>query len=92
MIYGHASYKIGVGISSIPRAVLPTPRINLWMSLGIISGNGMLRAITAREEPSISPASAIFISSSLIRRARFSSMLLASKLTGYYRSIRGGLL
>ncbi len=81
-----------MGISSIPRAVLPAPRINLQTSSGIISGNRMLRAVTIREEPSISPTLAVFVSSSLIRRARFSSMLLASKLIGYYRSIRGGLL
>jgi len=81
-----------VGISSIPRAVLPAPRINLRTSLGVISGNRILRAITAKEEPGISPALAVFVSSSLIRRARFSSMLLTSKLAGYYGLIREGLL
>ena len=86
------SRKIGVGISSILGVVLPTPRINLRTSSGVIYGNRMLRAVTTREEPSISPTSAIFVSSSLIRRAYFSSILLISKLVSYYKLIREGLL
>jgi hypothetical protein len=38
----------------------------------------------------ISPASIIFISSSLTSKARFCSMLSTKALVGAYRSIRGG--
>jgi hypothetical protein len=81
-----------VGISSIPGAVLPAPKIDLRTSSGVIGGNGMLRAVTAREELGISPTLAVFVSSSLIRRARFSFTLLAGRLAGCYGSIRGGVL
>jgi hypothetical protein len=52
----------------------------------------MLRAATAREELGISPALAVFVSNSLIRRARFSFTLLAGRLAGYCGLIKGGVL
>jgi hypothetical protein len=78
----------GIGIRDTG-VVLPTLKTDLRMSSHIISGNGILWAVTAKEKPGISPTLVVFVSSSLIRRAHFSFVFLADKLAGCYKSIRG---
>ena len=61
------------------------------MSLSVVPGNRMSLGATARELYRISPALAVFVSSSLIKITLFSLILLVEGLIGSYRSIRGGL-
>jgi hypothetical protein len=61
------------------------------MSSSIVKGNRISLGMTTKESCRISPASTIFVSSSLTKRALFSLMLLIRGLIGSYGSIRGGL-
>ena len=61
------------------------------MSSAVVSRKGMLLGATARVLNGMSPASAVFISSSLTSRARFCSVLIARAAIGAYGSVRGGL-
>ena len=60
------------------------------MSSSIVLRKGMLLGATTSVLNTISPASTVFISSSLTSRARFCSMLSAGALVGACGSLRGG--
>lgn len=91
-IYSYASCKISIKILFIFKAILLALKIDLQTSLAIISGNKILRTIITGEELNISLALAIFVSSSLVKKARFSFMLLANILVSCCKLIKGGLL
>ena len=67
------------------------PRIDLQMSLGIVTGNGIFLTIAARDSNRILPALAVFVSSSLTKRALFLLLLLVGRPIGYCGSMREGL-
>ena len=71
--------------------MFPAYRIDLQMSSSMVLGKGMLLGATTSVLNTISPASIVFISSSLTSRARFCSMLSTRALVGAYGSVRGGL-
>jgi hypothetical protein len=71
--------------------MFPALKIDLRISLSIVLGNKISLGVTAGESYRISPASTMFLSSSLIKRALFSLILLVGGLIESYGSIRGGL-
>jgi hypothetical protein len=92
LITSQATYRMAVGTSSTPGAVLPAPSINFWTSSRVISGKSMLRAATDGVALGMSPASTTFVSNSLTSKSLFSSMLLTRGRSGCCGSVRGGLL
>jgi len=70
--------------------MFPARRIDLRMSSSVVSGKGMLLGAIASVSNTISPAFAVFVSSSLTSKARFCSMLSARALVRACGSVRGG--
>jgi hypothetical protein len=91
-IYGPISRKTIIRISFIFKAILLTFKIDLRTSSNVIGGKGIFRTTTNKEKLNMSLASAVFVSNSLTSKAHFFFISFASKLAGYYKFIKGGLL
>ena len=71
--------------------MFPACKIDLQMSSNVVSGKGMLLSAIASVLNIISPAFAVFVSSSLTSKARFCFILSTKALVKACKSVKGGL-